>query len=131
VASHIVDRLSIASPSLDTAVMHLSGGTQQKVVIGKYIAAQVKALLMDEPTRGIDVHARTQLYELIDDLVAEGIGILLVSDEFEELIDHCDRILVMNQGRIVMETRASQTTMADLLTETMQGKAVVPEHAIV
>ena len=76
----------------------LSGGNQQKVVFAKWLLAEPSVLILDEPTRGIDVGAKTEIYGLINDLVARGAGVLVISSEIEELIGICDRILVLNRG---------------------------------
>jgi ABC-type sugar transport system ATPase subunit len=81
-------------------VATLSGGNQQKVVIGKALNANPRVLLMDEPTRGVDVEAKAQIYTLIRKLAVDGIGVLVVSSETEELLDVCDRVLVLRSGRI-------------------------------
>jgi len=81
-------------------VRTLSGGNQQKVVLAKWLLAQPRVLILDEPTRGVDVGAKFELYQLILELADRGAGILLISSEIEELIGLCDRILVMSQGEI-------------------------------
>ncbi len=83
-----------------TLVKNLSGGNQQKVVIGKWLLRQPRVFILDEPTRGIDVGAKYEVYKIINQLAAEGTGVLLISSEIEELIGMCDRILVMAQGEI-------------------------------
>ena len=82
-------------------VKSLSGGNQQKVVIGKWLMNNPEVLIMDEPTRGIDVGAKYEIYTLIDDLASKGSGILVISSEAEELLGICDRIIVMNRGEII------------------------------
>jgi ribose transport system ATP-binding protein len=86
----------------------LSGGNQQKVVIAKWLLANPLLFIMDEPTRGIDVGAKYEIYHLMDQLAAGGSGILFISSELEELMGLCDRILVMSQGEIVGEFNHSQ-----------------------
>ncbi|MBV8567488.1 MAG: sugar ABC transporter ATP-binding protein, partial [Methylobacteriaceae bacterium] len=81
-------------------VKHLSGGNQQKVVIAKWLMRSPRVFILDEPTRGIDVGAKYEIYKLINQLAAEGTGILLISSEIEELIGMCDRILAMGHGEI-------------------------------
>lgn len=102
-AVHFVDKLRIATPSILQETSNLSGGNQQKVVLSKWLCANCKALIIDEPTRGIDVGAKKEIYELMGELVSEGIGIVMISSELPELIGICDRIVVMHEGRITGE----------------------------
>ena len=84
-------------------VKTLSGGNQQKVVLAKWLLAKPRVLILDEPTRGIDVGAKHEVYQLIDELAGQGAGVLVISSEIEELIGLCDRILVMSRGEIIDE----------------------------
>jgi ABC-type sugar transport system ATPase subunit len=93
--------LKLKTATYSQAVKTLSGGNQQKVVLGKWIAAQPRVFMIDEPTRGIDVGAKYEVYTLVHRLAAEGAGVLFISSELEELIGVCDRILVMHNGEIV------------------------------
>ena len=86
-----------------TPIMTLSGGNQQKVVIGRWVYARSRILLLDEPTRGVDVEAKNQIYRIARELAAEGKSIIFVSSEVEELPQVCDRILLLQQGTIVKE----------------------------
>jgi ABC-type sugar transport system ATPase subunit len=105
-----VNRLQIRPPVIDASVRRLSGGNQQKVVIGRSLARRPRVLLLDEPTRGIDVGAKEEIFELIGEMVAEGLGILLASSELPEILGLCDRIVVMHERRFVAElTRAEAT----------------------
>lgn len=99
-ANRYMERLKIKAPGLDTQVKNLSGGNQQKVVLAKYLLHKVKVLILDEPTRGIDVGAKYEIYNLINNLTAEGISIILISSDLPEVLGMADRILVMNEGRI-------------------------------
>ncbi len=99
-AQTMVDRLSIRTPSLDQIVVDLSGGNQQKVVLARWIAARCRVLLFDEPTRGVDVGAKVEIYELIGELVEHGVAILLISSEMSELIGLADRVAVMHEGAL-------------------------------
>ena len=92
--------LRIRAPGIDTRVLTLSGGNQQKVVLGKWLAAGADVLIVDEPTRGIDVGARMEIYILLDRLAANGAGILMISSDLPEVMGMSDRILVMHQGRV-------------------------------
>jgi len=99
----VVDELGIRTPTIDTLVTNLSGGNQQKVVIGRFLLTQIVLFLMDEPTRGIDVGAKAEIYALMGRLAAQGTGFLLVSSEMPELLAVCDRIYVLCEGRITAE----------------------------
>jgi ribose transport system ATP-binding protein len=94
-------RLAIKAPSVHARVVNLSGGNQQKVVLGKWLAMDPKVLILDEPTRGIDVGARTEIYQHIADLADRGITILLVSSDLEEVIGLSDRVAVMHERRLI------------------------------
>ncbi len=96
----VVENLSVKTPSQRTAMRSLSGGNQQKVIIGRWLLTSPNVLLLDEPTRGIDVGAKFEIYQLILSLAEQGKGILMVSSEMPELIGICDRILVMSNGRM-------------------------------
>lgn len=96
----VIDSLKVKTPGLRTAIRSLSGGNQQKVVIGRWLLTDPEILLLDEPTRGIDVGAKFEIYQLILNLAEQGKGIVMVSSEMPELIGICDRILVMSGGRM-------------------------------
>ena len=100
-AERAIRDLAIKTASIETPVGRLSGGNQQKVVIGRWLASKPKVLILDEPTRGVDVGARAEIHRLIRSLAAEGMAVLVISSEPEELPDLCDRVLVMAEGRIV------------------------------
>ncbi len=114
-ASKQVDRLGIRTPNLHQSVGLLSGGNQQKCVLARWLSETVKLLLLDEPTRGIDVGAKREIYEIIYGLAEDGVGILLVSSELPEVLGVCDRILVMRQGRIVADLPRSEANSEMLL----------------
>ena len=99
--SHYIQALAIKTPSPNQIVRNLSGGNQQKVVVGKWLAAKSSVFIMDEPTNGIDVGAKEEIYHLINTLAREGSAILMISSYMTELMSICDRILVMRNGRIV------------------------------
>ncbi|TRW44613.1 sugar ABC transporter ATP-binding protein [Georgenia yuyongxinii] len=109
-AVRTVKDLSIRTPSVAALVRNLSGGNQQKVVMGKWLAADPAVLLLDEPTRGVDVGAKVEIYQLINKLTASGRGVLMVSSELPEVLGICDRILVMAQGRLVGELTHEEAT---------------------
>jgi ribose transport system ATP-binding protein len=112
-----------ASASNDQAVQTLSGGNQQKVVLAKWLLARPSVFIMDEPTRGIDVGAKVEIYGLINDLVAGGAGVLVISSELEELIGICDRILVMNQGQLRDELRRAEFDRERILRSALSGSS--------
>jgi len=114
-ATRAVADLRIKTPGLEQRVVLLSGGNQQKVVLGKWLAADVDLLVIDEPTRGIDVAAKVEIYEEMNRLTAKGAGILMISSELPEVLGMSDRILVMRQGRIVAELDAVGATQEQVL----------------
>ena len=121
VASKSIGRLSIKVADLNRPVRTLSGGNQQKVVLGKCLNAGVKILLLDEPTRGVDIEAKNQIYDLLHALAAEGVSILVASSEVEELFVMCHRLLIMAQGRIVATKPVNDTTLEEAMQLAMEG----------
>ena len=109
ISGQFVERLRIKTPRLQQAVRNLSGGNQQKVVLAKWLATEPKVLLLDEPTRGIDINAKKEIYMLIDELVHAGLGVVMVSPELPEILAMSDRILVLSEGRSGQDTRQHQT----------------------
>jgi ABC-type sugar transport system ATPase subunit len=107
-----VSRLGIVAASVDAPVARLSGGNQQKVVLAKWLAIKPKVLLLDEPTRGVDVGSKAEIYRLLDQIKEDGVGILVSSSETPELRLLCDRILVMYRGRIVASLSREEATEA-------------------
>src|SRR5207237_7853056 len=99
-AEQMCTKLKIKTPSTETAAANLSGGNQQKVVLAKWLALEPKLLIFDEPTRGIDVGAKAEIYELMRELAASGVAIILISSDMEEILGESDRIAVMHEGRI-------------------------------
>lgn len=99
VAEQFIEQLSIKTPKIDTPVMNLSGGNQQKVVIGRWLGVADRVLLMDEPTRGVDVEAKSQIYEIIRSTAARGVSIIVVTSELEELLWCCDSIIFLHNGK--------------------------------
>jgi ribose transport system ATP-binding protein len=93
---------------IDAAVSTLSGGNQQKVAIAKQLAVDPKVIIMDEPTRGIDVGAKVEIHRLLRELAARGVGIVVISSELPELIGLCDRVMVVREGRIAGELGAGE-----------------------
>ncbi len=114
-AEHYVKRLGIKTPAVDQLTRNLSGGSQQKVVLAKWLATHPKVLLLDEPTRGIDISAKREIYALIDELVGQGLGIVFVSSELPELLGVADRILVMSEGSISAEFSRAEANEEDIM----------------
>ena len=106
-AGETIRALSIKTPSIDTPVSRLSGGNQQKVVIGRWLQRAPRILILDEPTRGVDIGARAEIHRLIRQLADQGMAVLVISSEPDELPDLCDRVLVMAEGHIVRELRGA------------------------
>jgi len=115
-AKKYTSELSIKSSSDKQLAKNLSGGNQQKIVLAKWLATNPKILLLDEPTRGIDIHAKSELYKLILQLASEGLGIIVVSSELPEILALCDRILVMAEGSITANIEAAEATEDSILT---------------
>ena len=111
-----IQAMHIKTPSQSTQIRSLSGGNQQKVIIGRWLLTKPEVLLLDEPTRGIDVGAKYEIYQLIIDLANQGKGIIMVSSEMPELLGVCDRILVMSGGRLAGEVDARNTSQEEILT---------------
>ena len=108
--------MRIKTPSQDTKIRSLSGGNQQKVILGRWLLTDPEVLLLDEPTRGIDVGAKYEIYQLIINLAKEGKAVIMVSSEMPELLGVCDRILVMSGGRLAGEVDAKATTQEEIMT---------------
>ena len=113
--STLFDRLRVRTPGLDAVVAGLSGGNQQKVVLAKWLAARPHVLILDEPTRGVDVGAKSEIHALIGELAAQGTAILVISSELPEVVRLSDRILVLREGRLVGEIRREDATQEGLL----------------
>ncbi len=106
----LVDALRIKTPHLEQAALNLSGGNQQKIIIARWVCKDTDILIFDEPTRGIDVGAKLEIYELMNRLVAKGKSIIMISSELPEVLGMCDRILVMRSGHIAGEIEAEHAT---------------------
>ncbi len=111
-----IQAMHIKTPGQHTQIRSLSGGNQQKVIIGRWLLTKPEILLLDEPTRGIDVGAKFEIYQLIIDLANQGKGVIMVSSEMPELLGVCDRILVMSGGRVAGEVDAKTATQEEILT---------------
>ncbi|MGW3856468.1 sugar ABC transporter ATP-binding protein [Micromonospora arida] len=120
-ADRIAETLELRPRDVDRPVRTLSGGNQQKVVVGRWLLGGTKLLLLDEPTRGVDVGARAELYQVIRALAAQGVGVLLVSSEVPEVLGLADRVLVMREGRVVREAAAGELDENTVLDLVMAG----------
>ncbi|WP_115671470.1 multiple monosaccharide ABC transporter ATP-binding protein [Ciceribacter selenitireducens] len=121
VASDYRSKLRIRSHSIYQETVNLSGGNQQKVVLSKWLFTDPQVLILDEPTRGIDVGAKFEIYTIINQLAAEGKGILMISSEMPELLGTCDRIYVMNEGRIVAELSKGEASQESIMRAIMRS----------
>lgn len=114
-------KLGVKAPNIEQFVGNLSGGNQQKVLVGKWMFAQPDIMMLDEPTRGIDVNAKYEIYCIINDLIAQGKSILMVSSELPEILGMCDRIYVMCEGRMVGEFSREEATQEKIMDRIMQA----------
>jgi ribose transport system ATP-binding protein len=114
-AARIAEQLGVRMAGLGQHVRTLSGGNQQKVVIGKWLLADTKVLILDEPTRGIDVGAKVEIYQLVNELTAAGAAVLMISSDLPEVLGMSDRVLVMAQGRIAGELSADEATQDSVM----------------
>ena len=110
------DKLGIKTPSVEQDVGNLSGGNQQKVLLAKWMFAEPEIMILDEPTRGIDVGAKYEIYCIINDLVAAGKSVIMISSEMPEVLGMCDRIYVMSQAKIVGEMDARDATQERIMS---------------
>jgi len=115
VAQRFIQELAIKTPSVEQQVQNLSGGTQQKVVLAKWLFTQSKVLIFDEPTRGIDVGSKVEIYQLMNRLAANGVAIIMISSELPEILGMSDRILVMHEGRISGELSRKDATQEKIM----------------
>ncbi|MEG1474063.1 MAG: ATP-binding cassette domain-containing protein, partial [Christensenella sp.] len=121
VSDEYVDMLSIKTPSLQQCVNNLSGGNQQKTIVARWLMNSPKILFMDEPTHGIDIGAKAEIYKIIDDLAKKGVAIILLSSELPEVLSICDRIMVMHHGEIrgiMMHSEADQVKIMSYTLDT-------------
>ena len=111
-----INAMHIKTPTQQTQIRSLSGGNQQKVIFGRWMLTEPEIFLLDEPTRGIDVGAKYEIYQLIMDMARAGKSVIMVSSEMPELLGVCDRILVMSGGRLAGEVQAGSTTQEEIMT---------------
>ncbi len=123
IAGDLSTRLHVKARSARMSVRHLSGGNQQKVVLGKWIMTEPKIFIMEEPSRGVDVGAKSEIYRLMNDLTKQGISILLVSSDIPELVAMSDRVIVLREGRIIKELDEGSITQHEILHYSIRGSA--------
>ncbi|MDD5014689.1 MAG: sugar ABC transporter ATP-binding protein [Atribacterota bacterium] len=122
ITKKFIEKMKIKCTSMEQRVDNLSGGNQQKVVLSKWLAAQSKLVIMDEPTRGIDVGAKVEIYKLVNELSKQGISIIFLSSEVPEIYGMSDRIIVLYQGKIVKEVNQNQTNELELQRLVLSGR---------
>ena len=115
------DRLRVKTAGLGQKIINLSGGNQQKAVIARWLMSDPKILFLDEPTQGIDIGAKNEIYTIIEDLAKQGVSVVVVSSEMQETIGLCDRVLVMYEGRLSGELMHSELSQEALMAR-MSGK---------
>jgi ribose transport system ATP-binding protein len=126
----LIARFGIKTGSPRQMVSSLSGGNQQKVVVAKWLATEPKVLILDEPTRGVDVGAKREIYSIIDDLAKGGMGVILVSSELEELLNLCDAVCVVRKGRIVKTLPRQELSQEAIMQYAASGSRLAdPQHA--
>jgi ribose transport system ATP-binding protein len=128
-ANSMVKALNIKTPTLQQRVKNLSGGNQQKVIVGKWLTADTKVLIFDEPTRGIDVGAKSEIYRLLNDLAQTGKAIIMISSELPEILRMSHRVIVMCEGRITGELSAGEATQEAIMKLATQRGEIVREEA--
>lgn len=114
-ADDIKAEMGTKAPSIEQQIGNLSGGNQQKALLGKWMFTEPDVLILDEPTRGIDVSAKYDIYCLINDMVSRGKSVVMISSELPELLGMCDRIYIMNEGRLLAEVNAAEATQESIM----------------
>ena len=117
-----IKKLSIKTPSMKEHISNLSGGNQQKVIVARWLANDPDVLIMDEPTRGIDVGAKYDIYCLINQMVEQGKSVIMISSEMPEILGMCDRIYIMNEGKMAGELDAKEATQEGIMAHIMQNQ---------
>jgi rhamnose transport system ATP-binding protein len=118
-AKTLSEKMNVKANSIFDSANLLSGGNQQKVVVAKLLTSELKVIIMDEPTKGVDVGAKSAIHEIMSDLACQGYGIILVSSEMPEVLGMCDRIVVMREGRITATLDRSEATQEAILEAAM------------
>jgi ribose transport system ATP-binding protein len=120
VADRFIKALDIRTPSQDQLVLNLSGGNQQKVVLSKWLAIEPRILILDEPTRGIDVATKKEIHRIISELAGQGVGIVLISSELPEILAMSDRIIVMHEGEKKGEFAREEASQEKIMAAALQ-----------
>jgi ribose transport system ATP-binding protein len=128
-AQQYVEKLAIKTPSVAQRVKNLSGGNQQKVIIAKWLTVDTDVLIFDEPTRGIDVGAKSEIYRLLNELARQGKAIMMISSELPEILRMSHRIIVMCEGRITGELDSAGATQEKIMQLATQREVIVSEAA--
>ena len=128
----IMGRLAIKAPDARTFAMQLSGGNQQKVVVAKWLGAQCQVMVFDEPTRGIDINGKREIYAIMEELLERGVGILMLTSDYAEALEMSHRIIVLRRGEVCREFMRGEATEADILREAIGdiGAAAQPDHTV-
>ena len=121
ITQEYIDMMATKTPSQEQVIGNLSGGNQQKVMIGRWLATNPKILILDEPTRGIDVGAKYEIYSIINDMVGQGKSVVMISSDLTELLGMCDRIYVMNEGKITGEFSAEEATQEKIMSTILKS----------
>jgi ribose transport system ATP-binding protein len=121
--------MRVKAPSVETLVMNLSGGNQQKVVLGKWLALEPNAIIFDEPTRGIDVGAKAEVYRLMGSLADNGVAIIMISSDMEEILGVSDRIAVMHEGKIAGILNSDEFSQETIMSLAVGGKKELSQVA--
>ncbi|HYP53713.1 MAG TPA: ATP-binding cassette domain-containing protein, partial [Pyrinomonadaceae bacterium] len=122
VVERFMKRLGIKASSADQKIRELSGGNQQKVLLARWLCKNPKFLILDEPTRGIDIGAKGEIQSLINELAQSGLGVLMISSELEELVEGSSRVVVMRDGRAVSELRGADITQDNIIHAMAEGE---------
>jgi len=128
VAEQYREAMNIRTPGVFQRVLNLSGGNQQKVVLSKWLFADPQVLILDEPTRGIDVGAKFEIYSIVNELAADGRGVVMISSEMSELLGMCDRLYVMSEGALVGELTAAQASQERIMSMIVNEPEHINEH---
>jgi L-arabinose transport system ATP-binding protein len=115
-ATEKVAQLAVRTPSVEQLIKHLSGGNQQKIILGRWLSTKIRVLLLDEPTRGIDVGAKSEIYRIISRLAADGVAVVLVSSDLPEALGLADRVAIMRQGALAAVLDRAEATPERVLS---------------
>ena len=128
ITQEYVDRLNIRTPDVEQKVVNLSGGNQQKVVIAKWLATGPKVLILDEPTRGIDVGAKKEIHTLMGELTRQGVAVVMISSELPEVLGMSDRVIVMHEGRVCGEFVRGEATQERIMETILTSEEDKEKH---